>query len=330
VGQIEMLVYDEPVVCDADVGSCTTAGGETAAPISSRTEAFISSRASRYAPGLYLYFDLPRPGGRFALVELDFPTSAGVSNGPRLTYREYEDSRLVFRSSRATGRIEAPAAGSAAGCGCQDGRLELVFTDAGFDGALDTADDDVRRLSHARFGRGEGGAFCRAAKLLPVTRQPGELEVVALSDCPVSYTGNSSGSNGGGGGDSYEASGGCYVEDDEYHEDDSGCGGDDGYDDGYDSDGGCEGDTSGGDDYYTDDGCGGDTGGDSYDSYDGGCEGDTSGSSASCEGDAYASVRRKRRRSQRDRALGMLLPFVALGLVHGWSRRRARRSRRHR
>jgi hypothetical protein len=320
-----MLVHDVPMVCDAARGSCGP-DLEGATAQSSRTRAFVSSKASRYGTGgMYIYFDLPRPEGLVAVVELDFPTGNGVggpAGGPWLSYREYRGEQLVFRSERATGRIEAPWAG----CDCQDGRLELLFTDAGPDGALDTADDKVRWLGSARFGRGQGGAFCRPAQRLAVPERPGEVEIVALVDCPVTRTGGGGSSGGGGGGGgSYEAGGGCYVEDDDgYYDDDSGCDYDDGGDSYGSDDSGCEGDSSGGDWSDSSGGCEGDSSGGDW-SDGGGCEGDSS--DASCEGDAYASARpRRRRRSQRDRALGMLLPFVAFGLVHGWSRRRGRRA----
>lgn len=324
VGRVAVDVYDMPVVCDPDRDVCVSPDGDAASPLPSGGRAFLGDQASRYAPaGVFLYFELQRPKGVVALVELDFPTGAGVGGppgGPFLTYREYSGEQLVFRSARAAGRIEAAALDS--GCDCQDGRFELVFTDPGPDGALDTSDDRVRRLSRGHYSRGEG-AFCRAARLLAVPGRPGEIQVVGLFDCPSSPS--SSPSSGGG---YYEgdAAGGCYVEDDDGYYDDGGCGYDEGdtYDDGYDS-GGCEGDSSG-DDYYGDgSGCEGDSSG--YSSDGGGCEGDASSDSASCEGDAYAAVnaRDRRRRGRADRALGMLLPFLALGLVHGFTRTRAAR-----
>jgi len=330
VGRVAVDVYDLPVDCDPDRDTCVSPDGDPASALPSGGRAFLGDQASRYAPaGLFLYFELQRPGGAIALVELDFPTGAGVggpSGGPFLSYREYAGDQLIFRSTRAAGRIEAAAQDS--GCDCQDGRFELVFTDPGPDGALDTADDRVRRLSRGRYSRGEG-AFCRAARLLPVPGQPGEIQVVGLFDCPSSPSSSSSSSPSGGGSGYYEGeAGGCYVEDDDGYYDDGGCGydeGEDTYDD-YDS-GGCEGDSSG-DGYYSDgSGCEGDSS--DYSSDSGGCEGDTSSDAASCEGDAYAaaSARGRRRHGRADRALGMLLPFLVLGLVHGITRRRDRRRR---
>jgi hypothetical protein len=292
-------------------------------PQTARSRAFISSAASRYAPaGLYIYFELPRPDGAVAHVELDLPAGRGVGGppgGPFLSYREFVDRRPVFRSQTASGRVEVPVGD----CPCRDGRLELLFTDPGPDGKLGSEDDLHRRLSRGRFAWNEDH-FCRSAKLLDLS--DGSVIVDAPNDCPTVSHGSSGGGSSGGGSVAYEGGGGCYAEDDYYYEEDSGCG----YDDGSDSygeeydDTGCDGDRS--DSEYSDDsGCDGDTSGDSYDYDSTGCEGDTSSSSASCEGDAYAAApgdpRSRRGRGATSKLTGMMLPFALLGLFWGYLRR---------
>jgi len=320
---VAVRLYDEPVLCDATAGECRAPDGSAVAFEDHRVLGVRSRAASQYGEsGLYLHFQMPRPSGGVAVVELDVPAAAGASwssLAPRAIYREYRGDRRVFDGATAWGVVEVPMDAS---CPCQDGRLELIFRGKGPDGIAGTVDDGYRRLSMGRFG---GAGECRMARVKEVRKEAGLL-VDGLYGCPSAS--NSGGSNTGGGEDVYDEDlyyTGCAPPPDEAW-DEGGCEGDTS-DDAW-EEGGCEGDDSGGGwdsgggDDWEGEGCGGDTsgGGDSMDM--GGCEGDSSADALSCEGDAHAAVGRSRaRRGRSSGAAGFLLP-VSLALLITWRRRR--------
>jgi hypothetical protein len=340
VGRMEAFLFDLPVECELAKDQCLTKEQPPAVPVPEHTagRSFVSTGASRHAPGLYLYFEFIRPSGVVAQVEVDLPTGPGADHTRSyLKYQEYKDGVLSFSSSAATGALLLPAhmLGAGADCACEDGLLELVFTDHGPDKKAGTKDDQQRRLSRLRYSR-EKSYYCRNARLQEVKER---FQVSLLHDCPGTHH-SPPPSSGGGSYYDTEAEVGCYPpeddgyyedegcepsEDDSYYEEEGGCGGDDEYDSDYATDDGCEGDYSDSD-YSSSDGCEGDYSSDSSSSID--CEGGSSSSSGGCEGDAYAAVKRPRRRGGRwRRAFGLLLPLMVLGLLHGAMRRRRRRPR---
>lgn len=316
-------LFDRPVRCDPASERCATADG-VAAPFEEHglVRAYISAEASRFAPdGYYLYMELQRPGGQWAIVELDLPFTGQLDQPPVASYLEYQGAERVFQATRVQGQVELQGDQS---CPCQDGRLELLFSGPGADGELGTADDRVRRLSRAVFGRGRG--LCLQPRTAEVDLQR-ELDVLALDRCTVSAPPPVSGHDPDPGYDPgyYETDVGCAASDDPYY-DEGGCEADT-YDTGS-EDSGCEGDTYDSD--YDSGGCEGDSSSSSYDS--GGCEGDSSASSSSCEGDALAAAGPGRAGRRIQRAAGLGLPWtLALGVMvvlRTLSRRRSRRSRR--
>jgi len=326
VGRMEAFLFDKPVACELAKDRCLTREQPPtlAVPEHAAGRAFSSTSASRHSPGLYLYFEFIRPSGVVAQVEVDLPTSQGSDpSRSYLKYQEYKDGVLTFSSNAATGSLLLPdhmLGASGRDCACEDGLLELLFFDHGPDNKPGTRDDMQRRLSRLRYSR-EPSYYCRTARLQEVKER---VQIGVLFDCPGTHY--QPAPSGGGSYYDTEAELGCAApHDDSYYEDyqeeETGCGGD--YESGseYDaSDDGCEGDYS--------------------DSSSGGCEGDYSSSSSSsadcegggdydtggCEGDAYAAIKRPRRRGGRwQRAFGLLLPLVVLGALHGALRRRRRR-----
>lgn len=314
---VELRLYDEPVTCDATAGECRAPGGAAVSFEDHRVRGYLSRAASQYGEGgIYLHFQLPRPNGTVAVVELDVPAGVGAgatAKAPLLVYREYRAGKRAFDGASVWGVVEVPMD---AACACQDGRLELVFRGLGLDGKPGTADDPQRRLSLGRFG---AAGACRQVRLRGVQRADGVL-VDGLYGCPGSHHG---GGPSGGGEGTYEEDlyyTGCEPPPDEEWEE-GGCEGDTS-DDGWD-DAGCEGDT--GDDDWDTEGCGGDSGG-GGDFDTGGCEGDSGGGEGlSCEGDAYAAAPGGRARPGplRSRDLGFLMP-VSLALMITFLRRRRR------
>ena len=316
---VQVRLYGQRVTCDAVAGECRAPGGAAVAFEDHQVRGYVSRAASQYgAGGLYVHFQLPRPGGAVAVVELDVPAGVGAGGkalSPLLIYREYRGGVSVFDGASVWGVVEVPMDGS---CPCQDGRLELVFRGRGSDGKLGTDDDQWRRLSMGRFGQAGG---CRRAQVREV-RQGDGLLVDGLYSCPGSQHG---GGYQGGGGDVYEEDlyyTGCEPPPDEQW-DEAGCEGDTS-DSSWESEG-CEGDSGGGDDWDTE-GCGGDSGGgDDWDTE--GCGGDTGGGGEdlSCEGDAYAAApgSRNRRGGLRSRDLGFLMP-VGIAMAITFRRRRRR------
>ena len=342
-GMIRVRIYDEAVICNVNAGCLSLT--QTQVPSEEQyVSAYISRQASRFgAGGMYLYFEMRRSSGAVALVEMDVPTTnkaGGAAMAPHYVYREYKGSKKVFDGTSVRGKVEAP---SSATCPCQDGRLELEFTDHGPDGVLGTTDDRVRRLSRGYFGL--LSTSCRYAQLTNIEQQKKRVVVAGIGHCPGKSKGNNSSSSSSGSSGYYyddDPYVGCagYPEDDYYYEDDAdetGCGGDDTYQD--DEYSGCEGDSWDSGDSSSAEGCdadswdsGGSSGGgcegDSPDIGSGGCEGDSAGADMSCEGDAWAGVapgpRKRRRPSQWQQALGMVPPFLFFGMVHAFYRRRRR------
>jgi len=313
-GLVELVLFDQPVTCDAATDICLSAKGRQVPGELVRAGAYLSRQASQYGEGgLYLYFEIQRPGGAVALVEVDVPAGHGVgsiSDRPHFLYQEYLHGRLVFRSQKARGRVEVPVD---RGCACQDGRLELIFTDPGPDRKAGTGDDQERRLSRGLFGLLR--ETCRRSKALDVDKQV-EVEVAGLFGCPS--RGRRAPPSSSGGDDLPPVEVGCEPPEDDYYYE------------------GCEGDT------YEDGGCEGDTGdgwgdGDDY----GGCEGDSSSGSdmscegedssgLDCEGDAYAATPgpKKSRQGRSSPPLGILLAFGVIFMARRRGRQRQRWRRR--
>ena len=343
--RVGVRIYDEAVICNENAGCLSLIQNQVPSE-DHNVAAYISRQASSFGPGgLYLYFEVRRTSGAVALVEMDVPTSNQAGPSTRTAtyvYREYKGNQKVFDADSVRGKIEAPSSST---CPCQDGRLELQFTDHGPDGVLGTPDDRVRRLSRGYFGL--ISSSCRYARLANIEQQKGRVEVAGIGHCPgKASSSNSSSSSSGRSGYYYDDDPyvGCagYPEDDDYYYDDSedtGCGGDDTYQD--DEYSGCEGDSWDSGDSSSMEGCEadstdfGDSGGcegDSSDMGSGGCEGDSAGADMSCEGDAWAgapsgSHNRRPRPPQWQQALGMAPPFLFLGLVHAFIKRRRRRQR---
>ncbi|MBM4321346.1 MAG: hypothetical protein FJ125_15720, partial [Deltaproteobacteria bacterium] len=167
VGAYRLELYDRPVQCAAEQNECTDAAGEAVPPERLRGTANVGRLASRFSPdGIYVYLEFRRANGVIGLLELDIPApqaSRSARAQPRLHLLELQGEQVVFRSARALGRVELPLEPE---CLCQDGRLELLFTDPGPDGVQGSPDDRVRRLSRAQFSR--TGSFCRSPALLDV------------------------------------------------------------------------------------------------------------------------------------------------------------------
>jgi hypothetical protein len=147
-----------------------------------RVPALIDRRRSQYgASGLYVLLRLRRLSGAAVEVELDVPVGRVAPDGqappPRASYLERIGGRTVFSAGRVTGRIEVS---EDAGCRCQTGRLELLFSAPGPDGALGTPDDETRRISRARLRR-DARPFCHAAEELPIRD---DVLVVGMRACP--------------------------------------------------------------------------------------------------------------------------------------------------
>lgn len=350
-GTIGLTLYDEPVICHEQLGRCLSPTQAAVPSESVTSQVYLSRAVSQYGlGGLYIYFELRRANGAVAVVELDVPTSSragGSAREPATLYKEFKDGKRVFHSTQARGRMELPASGA---CPCQDGLLELVFTDPGPDKVVGTPDDAVRRLSKGAFGLAT--TSCRYARLINVEHQA-SLEVIGLRHCPGAGSNSSSSSSGGSAGyyhdDNWNP--GCYgypMADEDYRDDyqteeEGGCGGDDS-DYAETEDQGCEGDSWDSGDSSSDSGCEGDSG--SSSDFGDGCEGDTSSPSSnfgegcggdtsssadmSCEGDSWAAAGKLRRKRRRPpplwrQAVGMLPPVIMLGLVHAFFRRRRRR-----
>jgi len=344
-GKTSVRIYDEAVVCHEHAGCLSQT--QTQVPSEDHNvAAYISRQASRYGDGgLYVYFEIRRTSGAVVLVELDVPTTnraGATARAPHYIYREYKGGKKIFDATRVRGKVEVPISST---CPCQDGRLELEFTDLGPDKVHGTLDDRVRRLSRGYFGL--ISSSCRYARLTSIGQQKARVEVAGIGHCPgkSSAPDNNSSSSGSSGYyyDDHDHYVGCtgYPEDDDYYyedTDETGCGGDDTYQE--EDYSGCEGDSWDSGDSADFEGCeadssdfgdGGGCEGDSADIGSGGCEGDSSSADMSCEGDAWAGVpgqkMKRRRPPQWQQALGMVPPFLFLGMVHAFMKRRSRRKR---
>jgi hypothetical protein len=302
-GQIELDLFDSDVACNAAQNTCLAPTGPPAVPESLRSTVYLSREASQHpGGGLYLFFEISRPGGALAMVELDVPLGGGV---PRLSYSEYVDGVLTFVASSVTGRIALPGDvidPAMPACTCSDGRLELRVA-----GGLGGATDHVRRITRARFSWTQTSYFCISSGMLDV---PEGFDVASLSCSGVPaptppVSGGGGGGGGVGGGGSGGSGGEIYV--------DEGCGGGSDVSDSsgcdssgsdYGEDGGCEGEGS--------EGCdGGDTSGCDGADLGEGCSG---GGGGECtigarSGPERCPLRRPGRRGN------VTLPFVLVGLL---------------
>jgi len=186
---VELDLYDQDVACDEATGRCLASGAPAGpeyhrAPVSLRE---LPASAGYPQGALMVSFSLHRPSGSVAWVELEIPVDVTSPSSPPLaSLVETTAGKVTFDASRVGGRVEISWDG---GCPCQTGRFELLFTDPGPDGALDTADDRHRRLSRGRLRRG-ARPFCHGRAILPL--KPGLL-VVGARACPARR------SNGGAG-----------------------------------------------------------------------------------------------------------------------------------
>jgi hypothetical protein len=335
--------------CDTDNETREPCRPEVA-PETVEGRVFISRQDSTHAPeGVYLFLELVRASGVRVLVEVDLPTNTSTyrcthQRVGRVSYREYRRGRLVFSSSRATGRIEIPEGLLAPTDGCAGGVgfAELRFTAPGLDGKLGTADDPVRRISRARFGdqaqvRGQDKELtladpvevvvtrCPAASSTSINEDDG-VDVEVSAGCGFDDGGSDPGSDdswdwsdseGSWGGDDSGWEGDSWDDDGS----DSGWEGDSWDDDG--SDSGWEGDS-------WDDGGSDDSGweGDSWDddgSDDSGWEGDSWDASPPPEPrphGAQARMSQPRRPPRSPRPAGPALSFLMLGTLGGLLRTR--------
>ena len=293
--RVGVRIYDEAVICNENAGCLSLVQSQVPSE-DLNVSAYISRQASRFGPGgLYLYFEARRTSGAVALMEMDVPTtnSAGASvRTATYIYREYKGGKKVFDATSVRGKIEVPSSST---CRCQDGRLELQFTDHGPDGVLGTPDDRVRRLSRGYFGL--ISSSCRYARLTNIEQQKDRVEVAGIGHCPGKSSSSNTNSSSSGNSSYYDDDPyvGCagYPEDDYYYDDeaeDTGCGGDDTYQE--EDYSGCEGDSWDSGDSSSTEGCeadstdfgdGGGCEGDSPDIGSGGCEGDAPGADMSCE-----------------------------------------------
>jgi len=335
MGTVEVDLFDQPVDCDADVEACFAepepGSDEIPAPVTPerhRTWVFFSDQTTAHSPdGAYLYFEMVRAEGVRAYVEIDVPTTEGETDTAVMHYTEYEGDEVVFESDEAYGRMELAQDLQGVDCSCADGRLELVFVDAGEDEELDTDDDRVRRLSRGRFSWSK--EFCVGARMLGMTSDRVDVSVRVVDRCrsrpggtvsepdPPDYS--SSSSYGGeascesgdysGGSTTSSSGGGCEGD----SSSGGGCEGDTAS-----SSGGCEGDTA-----SSSGGCSGDTGGG------GGCSGDAGGSS-SCSTTTIVPRRPACRRGPSGPAavLGSSRAQLVLGILLAlvWLERRRRRA----
>jgi hypothetical protein len=190
---LELDLYDQPVTCDAARGTCRAPDGRAAAPEYHRIRVRLTELPSSTTypkGGLLITGRLQRPSGNTGYLSIQIPMVRGaVTDGtgePKVEYTEHRGPELLFSATHAAGRIELSWDRS---CPCQTGRLELLLRDAGADGLIDTADDQVRRLSRARLRRGDR-PFCHRRSVLDI--RP-DLLVVGTRACPVKRSGSSGG-----------------------------------------------------------------------------------------------------------------------------------------
>jgi hypothetical protein len=258
MGVVELDLYDRSVEC-TDAG-CVDGDGEPVEPVVVRSWAFMSTQTTRFEPaGRYLLFQVNHPGGAIGTVELDI--SEEVLGEADVAYVERVGEEVTFEARDAAGSIELPVDALGDDCTCTDARFDLVFTSAGADGELGTADDETRRLTRARASLDDG--FCVTPTITP---EPGPLDVRIVDRCPPRYAPPSPARPADE--DPYDASAsaGCATDSSTSTGDSAGCD--------------CEGDSSGCAD-------GGGSSGSSSSGCD--CEGDSSSSGSGCEGDGSSS-----------------------------------------
>ncbi len=261
--RVTATVFDQPVRCDASA-TCTP---EPAAPpaTSERLDVagILSSGASRYDPGLYVYAGGFRADGAFFELELDVPAYVGEEiRDVSASYREYFHASPIFLSAKAGGEIRIVAL--AGQDGPYAGIFDLLFTDYGPDGVVGTPDDRVRSLRL--------GSFTLSGKEPENPPRPeytwgDHVEVNVDTDVVIDDPAYD-----------YETDG-CDGSVPEGYDEGTGCEGDTSTDPG--GGAGCEGDTTG--DVGGGSGCEGDTSGDVGGGA--GCEGDTGGGGGGCSGD---------------------------------------------
>ncbi|MBI5498842.1 MAG: hypothetical protein HY907_01255 [Deltaproteobacteria bacterium] len=259
--RVVATVYEDAVRCDA--GACVSeASGLPATGERFDVVGVLSGGASQYDPGLYVYAGGFRTGGAFFELEIDLPAYAGEETRDiDASYREYLAGAPVFRSARVGGGISIVSLEGQDGP--YAGEFDLLFTDAGTDGTVGTADDRVRSLRI--------GSFTLSGREPESRPRPEytwndrvwvDVDVEVVFDDPA-----------------YDYETGCDGSTPEGYSEGSGCEGDTSTDPG--GGAGCEGDTTG--DVGGGSGCSGDTTGDVGGGS--GCSGDTGGGGSGCSGD---------------------------------------------
>jgi hypothetical protein len=295
--RVVALLFDQPVTCDTSERCVSAASGLPVTGERIDVMKVLSSGASTFDPGLYLYVGGHRQGGVFFELELDIVLELGADMREIPgSYREYVAGAPYFVSDRMTGDVGfAP---DPSGDGTRAGVFDLQFTDHGADDLPGTPDDRVRAL---RFGW-----FSLSGREPTVPERPETLRYdgvwVDVHEDP--------------GYDVYLDAEGCDSTTHDTYGETSGCEGDTTSD----SSGGdgCAGDSTGGG--------GGDCAGDSS-SGGGGCAGDTGGGggcgggSGGCVGDAAGSPGSASRRRP-NRVLRAMLPLFALLTTRALLRRR--------
>jgi hypothetical protein len=305
-------VYERPVRCEA--GACfVEESGEPATGERLDVAGVLSSGASQYDPGLYVYAGGYRASGIFFELEMDVPADVGAATREiRASYREYLAGEPLFMSSRVGGGISVVSLSG------QDGPyaavFDLLFTDFGPDGAALTPDDRVRSL---RLGSLTLSGLEPQSPVRPEYTWPDQVWVdvdadVVLDDPAYDYNYGCDGSSPQG----YGEGSGCEGDTSTDPGGGAGCEGDTTGDVGGGS--GCSGDTTG--DVGGGSGCSGDTTGDTGGGS--GCSGDSAG--GGCTGDTAPAVSSPLSSNKRrpNRVFSASLPLLALLLTRSILRRR--------
>jgi hypothetical protein len=261
--RVTASLYEQAVRCEP-TSTCTP--DPAGPPVTGEridVAGILSSGASQFDPGLYVYAGGFRASGAFFELELDLPAYVGEETRElSASYREYFHALPIFQSARVGGEIQIVAL--AGQDGPYAGIFDLQFTDFGPDDAPGTPDDRVRSL---RFG-----SFTLSGREPENPPRPeytwGDRVVIGVDtevviDDPA-YD--------------YETDG-CDGSVPEGYNEGTGCEGDTSTDPG--GGAGCQGDTTG--DVGGGAGCEGDTSGDVGGGA--GCEGDTGGGGSGCSGD---------------------------------------------
>jgi hypothetical protein len=293
--RVVATVYETVVPCDG-TACIADASGLPATGERFDVVGVLSGGASRFDPGLYVYAGGFRTGGVFFELEIDLPAWPGAETRDiDASYREYLAGAPVFRSVLVGGAIAIVSLDGDQGA--YAGEFDLVFTDPGGDGAVGTADDEVRSLRL--------GSFTLSGREPQSRPRPEytwndrvwvDVEVDVVIDDPA-----------------YEYDTGCDGSAPEGYSEGAGCEGDTSTDPG--GGAGCTGDTTG--DGGGGRGCSGDTGGGGS-----GCSGDTGG--GGCAGGASPAATSAGRATPRrpNRVLSASFPLLALLLTRAILRRR--------